>query len=538
MIKTQVRGKRYVVSILCLACVFFVACGKKDSAIKFSAILKQTDTYISQNNYKQAQKSLKLLQNYAISSTQWLSTAKRYRILKDYSGAVHVLKKALVSIPANETVTALLVDTLLLQGETAEANSYSTYLLDTRYASLAAYAILANHNFEGLSADLASAWKIAGEETGLSVFITNTILTYVLDSRYQDALAIFGSNVSSTVKADPYLESLIHYDSGNYNKVKEGTSRESLLLSADAAWLLGNRDRAVSLWLTVLENYQTDEQDILYNLALTSETDLDERAFLEMCLIIQPAFYPAVARYVRQARSPDKEMLLDPVEELLHSRGLVSQLMAEKLALVPVSYTQARATLNAALTIEPHDPRIDAELLRFEQGQGKDRVRLLSELWTLLERFPQNADIQSWVAWNFALLNEIDQFYSVFSKDISEWHPFYRGIKEAVQGDLEKAEKDFQECASFEDMNCSALANIAQIYYKQKNYSKAVEYFSLSASMASSDSIASNLHYRAAKILNSQNSNERAASILGFAIQLDPYNYMATQLLAEIEASL
>lgn len=536
MIKTQVRGKRYLVSILCLACVCFISCGKKDNTQRFSAILEHTDTYIAQNNIQKARKSLKILQKNAISSTQWLSTAKRYRALRDYSGAVQVLKSALVSIPANETITALLVDTLLLQGETVAAASYCNYLLDTRYAALASYVILENNKFEGLSLRLAPVWKIAGEETGLSVFIINAILSYVLDSRYQEALSLFDTDVSSTISIDPYLESLIQYDSGHYSKVKAGTSLESLLLAADAFWLQGERQTATSLWSTVLRDFQNDNPEILYNLAVASEFERDERKFLETCLSAYPAFYPAVVRYVRRAGVPDKETRLDAVEELLHSRGLVSQLMAEKLARVPVSLAQARFVLDAAVAIEPHDPKIDMELVRFEQLQGKDRIRLVSELWNLLERFPKNEDIRSWVAWNFALLNETDQFYSVLSTDSSEWNPFYMGINKALKGDLESAEMYFQECASFEDMNSSALANIAQIYLKQKKYSKAIEYFSLAASMAPNDSIASHLHFRVAKILISQNLYDRAASILGFAIQLDPYNYMAFQLLAEIDS--
>lgn len=536
MIKTQVRVIISLVSVISLACVLCVSCGKKDSAVQFSTILVQADTYIQQGNIKNAQKSLKILQKYAISSTQWLSTAKRYRTLQDFSGAVRVLKKALVSIPANETVTALLVDTLLLQGETFEAASYSEYLLGTRYASLATYAILEKNNFEGLSVTLAPFWKVAGEETGLSVFITNAILSFVLDSRYQEAVSLFGPGVSSTVSIDPYLESLIQYDIGHYTKVQAGTNRESILLAADASWIQGDRAAAISLWQSVLQEFQTDNPEVLYNLAVAFEFGLNERKYLESCLFSHPDFYPAVVRYVRQARPPDSEMRLDTLEELLHSRGLVSQLMAEKLSGLPVSLSQARSVLDAAVAVEPHDPKIDMEILRFEQLKGKDRNRHVSELWTLLEKFPENKDIRSWVAWNFALLNETDQFFSVLSLDPEEWHPFYKGIKESVKGNLESAEKFFQECASSGEMSFSALANIAQIYQKQHKYSKAMEYFSLAASMAPSDSVASHLHFRVAKILASQNSNEPAASILGFAIQLDPYNYMASQLLAEIEA--
>ena len=535
MIKTQVRGKRYLVSILFFACVFFISCGKKDTVKVFSAVLAETDSYISLGNTSKALKSLKTLQKYAISSTQWLSIAKRHRVLQDFSGATQVLKMALVSIPANETVTALLVDTLLLQGETAKAASYSDYLLDSRYASLAAYSILENNSFEGLSFNLAPVWKVAGEETGLSVFLTNAILSYVLDSRYQEALALFGPDVSSAISTDPYLEALIQYDCGSYSKVKTGISRESLLLSADAAWLQGQGEKAISLWNTVQSSFYTDAPELLYNLAVAHESSIKEKKFLETCLSDFPAFYPAVVRYVRQARLPERTMVLDPVEELLHSRGLVSQLMAEKLAQVPVSYTQAHSVLDVAMSVNPHDPRIDVEMLRFEQLQGKDRLRLVSELWTLLERFPENVDVWSWVAWNFALLNEVDQFYTVLGRDIFEWNPFYTGIKEALEGDLEKAEKNFQDCAAFEEMHCSALANIALIYQKKHLYSQAVEYFSLAASMAPNDSIASDLHFRAAQILSLQNSFERSASILGFAIQLDPFNYAALQLLAELE---
>lgn len=536
MINTQVRGKRYLVSIFCLACVFFVSCGKKDTEKKFSVILVQTDSYIRQGNTPQAYKSLKNLQKHAISSTQWLSTAKRYRELGNYSGAVQVLKTALISIPANETVTALLVDTLLLQGESAKAALYSDYLLDSRYASLAAYSILENNNFEGLSFNLAPVWKVAGEETGLAVFSTNAILSYVLDSRYQEALSLFGPDVSSTISTDPYLEALIQYDCGSYSKVKKGSSRESLLLAADAAWLQGQNEMAISLWNTVQSKFPNDGPELLYNLAVAYESSIKEKKFLETCLSDFPAFYPAVIRYVRQARLPERTMVLDPVEELLHSRGLVSQLMSEKLAQVPVSYAQARSVLDAAMSVRPHDPLIDVEMLRFEQMQGKDRLRLVSELWTLLEKFPDNMNVWSWVAWNFAVLNEVDQFYTVLGKDFSEWNPFYKGIKEALEGDLERAEKFFQDCAAFNEMNSAALANIALIYQKKHIYSQAVEYFSLAASMATSDSIASNLHFRAAKILASQNATERAASILGFAIQLDPFNYVALQLLAEIES--
>ena len=120
-------------------CFIFDSCAPKDPSLKFSADLQAIDKNIAGGNADKAEKSLARLRKSASSTSQWLSIAKRERSLGKADHAVTTLKAALKKLPASTVLTGVLVDTLTAADRLDEACAYSSALIDTPYAYLAAY---------------------------------------------------------------------------------------------------------------------------------------------------------------------------------------------------------------------------------------------------------------------------------------------------------------------------------------------------------------------------------------------------------------
>ena len=106
-----------------------------------------------------------------------------------------------------------------------------------------------------------------------------------------------------------------------------------------------------------------------------------------------------------------------------------------------------------------------------------------------------------------------------------------------MNGNFEEALSEFAAAASNPENAYAAAANSAYIYYLQGKPDTAIETFSLAASMTADKKKQSRLHYEAALILSERKAVDRAISVLGYALELNPQNYQAEILLKRLKAS-
>ncbi|MBN2811259.1 MAG: hypothetical protein JXP39_05145, partial [Spirochaetales bacterium] len=501
--------------------------------------LETFDGYMQKHDSRKAAKLLPKLRKNARSSTQWLSIAKRYFQLSDISGMESSVTEALSIIPGNETLTALLLHTLILQNKSAEASRTAALLLETRFAPLSAYAILSSNDWRSLDFKSIPAWKIAAEETGSPAAWKNAALASAVNGLKAEAVGLLEySGLSGAAAEDSgydELYSLLCYDSAFYERVGEGSSPASLRLAGDASWLLKDVRKAENLWLKALRSAAESDPSLLFTISVVSEDESIAKTYLEQALDADPAYFPALSQYVRNSSDFESVSLLDPLEAKLYKQEITTREIRRKLAHAPATAEQAAARLERALSVIDRDPRIEAESIRFEFRNAPDVARYFSSLWTLLEKYPNEPEIQSWTGWCFASRGDMDSALSVLMSEPEFAHPFWKGVAASLRGDLDSAETNYSLCADDAYFVWPALANRALVRERLKKYPEAIEDFSLAADIAESDATKSVLHYQAARMLYLMRQTDRASSILGYAIQLDSENYQARQLLDELE---
>ncbi|ULQ60588.1 hypothetical protein K7I13_04715 [Brucepastera parasyntrophica] len=154
-----------------------------------------------------------------------------------------------------------------------------------------------------------------------------------------------------------------------------------------------------------------------------------------------------------------------------------------------------------------------------------------------MELYPDEPLVYEYALWFFAERGDFDAVFEL-NNSLPEHVLFYTAIEEASYGNLDSAEESFNFYANDKKNAWTALANIGLLYNKRGEAEKAVDTLSLAAGMAPDNIQKSKLHYRIAVILVSIRAFERAKSVLGYAIELDRFNYPAIALLRKIDTEI
>ena len=554
-------------SFLCLA-VFaacFVSCRNDGSGHDFSYKLKKIDSYIVSGEKKRAVKNLRSLRALAGSSGQWLSIAKRERNLDCYEDAAVTLKAALKALPANESITAVLTDTLTKLGLYTEACTVSKSLVKTPYAPLAAYAEIQRTLLQGNSTPDASWWELAWAGSGNEAFRRNAAVLYAGNGNFAAACSLYrddaglsggtelspqeglpGAEETKPVAEDAFFRALLCYDGGFYDLVSEilpsiddeRLTPEMITVLADTACKKHDMGLARSLWEVAVERDPVRSPVPYYDLAVTAESAVSARDSLETCLSFFPSWYPAVVRYVRSVPDAAPARQNDPVTSVLEQAGFMTLEMEEQKRNAPVDAQKAEKILSIALAKEAPSPdvRFRIEALRFARLRDSDVERSVAGIWKLLETYKNNPVLQDYAVWYLALTDNYEDSFALNRSKSSGEDPFFSGMEAAYSGDLDKALEKFALEANSEQNAWAALANTACIYAKRQDWDKASETIASAADIAPDDRMRSRLHYKAAVYLQSMNSPERMRNELGYALDLDPLNRRAAMLLRALDA--
>lgn len=576
-----VRSRLHPLCVLMWITVFATllpSCSASRADASFAKKIDKIDTLVLAGKNASALRSLSHLRNRAGSATQWLSIARRERELGDYSASVKTLKVALASLPANEALRAVMADSLIELGSFESAFTAAT-LTSEKFAPLKAYAEI-KRSLAAATLPSPECYARAFDATGNALFRNNAAALYAGLGNYAAACALFPEEVkpSSDVTAqiedaqiedeqyleplppDLYFHALLCYDGLKYDSVLEllpeiddpRLTREMSALLADCAWQTGDSTRSRAIWERLIAQYPDYSPIPYYDLAVTSGDFADEYARLEQCLALFPSWYPAVARYARSvawrdidARSegtgesiPTDEGARDVAERSLLEAGFMSLDMEAARRNSRISRDKAAAALERALTADSSAPdvRLKIEAIRFSLGEDRDILRSSAEMWKLLEAYDDNPVLYQYATWFFAATGNFDTAFSLNRANPGGANPFYSGLEAAMAGKMADAVEEFDKVANSETDSWTALANVARLVAKARDYNRAAETASLAASMAPDARVKSRLYGDQAEYLVALNQKDTAQKILAYALNLDPFNYRAAAYLRKLNS--
>jgi tetratricopeptide (TPR) repeat protein len=560
------------------------SCSVSRADASFARKIEKIDALELAGKNASALRSLSHLRNRAGSATQWLSIARRERALGDYSASVKTLKVALASFPSNEALCAVMADSLIELGSYESAAVYAATLASEKFAPLKAYAEI-KRSLAAASLPSPECYVRAFDATGNALFRNNAAALYAGLGNYAAACALFPEEVkpSSDVTAqigdaqiedvqtaveqyleplspDLYFHALLCYDGLKYDSVLEllpeiddpRLTREMSALLADCAWKTGDSVRSRAIWERLTAQYPDYSPIPYYDLALTSGDFADEYARLEQCLALFPSWYPAVARYARSVAwrdsdaraegagesNPTDEGDSDVAEQSLLDAGFMSLDMESGRRNSRISRDKAAAALERALTAGTSAPdvRLKIEAIRFSLGADRDILRSSAEMWKLLEAYDDNPVLYQYATWFFAATGNFDTAFSLNRANPGGANPFYSGLEAAMTGKMTEAIEEFDKVANNETDSWTALANVAKLAAKARDYNRAAETAALAASMAPDARVKSRLYGDQAEYLVALNRKDMAQKILAYALNLDPFNYRAAAYLRKLDS--
>ena len=549
----------FIISLSLMLLVSFFSCKKQENASKFFSGLKAVDELISRSDNAKALTSLIALGNTATDSRQVLSVAKRMQNLNATPELVKFLQTAVAKISDAPEVVALLISTLIDSGRTEMIEEYAPLVKNTVYAALVAEAVAmrGNEKKELIEID-PYCWEQAYRLTYKQNFLKMGALAFCEEGKISQAEFLRESIPKDEIIQDPFFWACVSFDLGHFdfvfknldvailNAEKVGVfdkdsldvnkASRHLLLGADAAYGMGDIDVARSYWQTCAD-LPLSMPIALYNLALTSETEEEKaRLFLE-CIEKYPSYYPAISSYIRQYLALKDNEVSDEVTKYLAERGFYSMKMEDVYLGLPNMVYAPETLLKTALADEGHDPRIAVEYFRYKHYKGIDFKAGIADMWSLLERYPDNMDIRTYAKWYFSHCRDFNACFSVGETGNDALDAFYLGLEKAVRSSTDDdIIESFTKACETPEYKVFATANIAYVYYQQGLKNKAIETLSVASSMTDDPIIKSRLHYQLALMLSQTKSYERAISVLGYAIELDSQNYPAQVLLEKLRS--
>ena len=551
--------KRLFITFLCIVSLFF-SCKKQENSSKFFSGLKAVDALILRSDNAKALSNLIALGNTATDSKQVLSVAKRMLSIKATPETIKFLQTAVAKrFSDSPEVVALLVATLIDSGRTETVAEYASLLKNTVYAALVAEAVATKSNkAEELIAIEPYCWEQAYRLTYKQPFLKLAALSFCKDGKISRAESLRESIPTNEVIQDPYFWACVSYDLGHFDfifrnlkpailnaenvgvfdkdSLDVNKASRHLLLAADAAYGMGDIDVARSFWQACAD-LPLSMPIALYNLALTSETEEEKVSHFVECIEKYPYYYPAISSYIRQYLVLKDSEVPDEITKYLAERGFYSMKMEDIYLGLPNMVYLPETLLQSALATEGHDPRIAIEYFRYKHYKGLDFKAGIADMWNLLERYPDNSDIKTYAKWYFSHCRDFNACFSVGETGNEALDAFYLGLEKAVRGSTDDdIIESFTKSCVIPEYKVYATANTAYIYYQQGLKDKAIETLSIASSLTDNPIIKSRLHFQLANMLSQIKSYDRAISVLGYAIQLDPNNYPAQVLLEKLRS--
>ncbi len=540
------QNRILLILICCSAVLCTVSCGRLTSADNFMSALERIDSRILDGSTDKALADLVRMRKNASSAGQWLSLVKRERSLHAYEQSIETLRAALQQLPANETIAAVMCDSLLYLDRFSDALEYASPLVRSPYSAVAARAgveILVHYGLDAVPDPvyLTTAYRISSK----SDFIKYAAVLHARRGEYVQACDVLLRTESSRYR---YLTALLCFDAGFHEKVyslyqslhtEQRIMPAELALVADSCYKTGMVEEARSYWEQMIREHPEYSPVPYFNRAI-SGNDPDENLHdVISCLALFPTYLPALSLYSHAVRHAPEGVPDDPVTQNLAEHGLVSTLMEERKQKPGLDAELANDFVSRALS-DPsgrNDPRLHIERIRLLPYRSPVyQERMDAQIWNLLEQFPDSDTAYDYALWYFFSSGSYDTAFSLNKARPGGAAPLYEAFEAALQGKTEAATKYFMEMANDSASAWLGLANAAVVHDRAGERMQSIDELVIAASMAPDSKIESSIQYRIAVILDSIRSYDRAESVLGYALELDPDNHRARSLLKRIQA--
>ena len=542
--------------ILFIVFLFF-SCSGKTNEQAFLDGLSNVDVQIAEGRQTKALKSLKRLQKKAVNSTNYVSIVKRQLKLNSIPDALISLQTGIKNFPDSPELSALLTSILIDSEKPAEALPYCENLKNTPYASLGAEAsILSDIAFNSFNSDF-SLLKAAYDKTENQVFLKNAAIVLAAKGRLREASHLRYNIPNDVAPEHPFFWSCIVYDLGVFDSIfgdlyfslvyadKDGgegktaeNARLHLMLAADAAFGQGDTERARAFWQAAADRSPESSPIVFYDLALTAPDEKERVDLLIECIDLYPGFYPVIARYAREDIALRELNSQDELAAYLESKGFYSMKMEETYFTSPKMTYKPEDLLARAMKTPDFDQRFILEEFRYNQIMDKtyaSKARGKADMWKILEKYGKESIIREYAKWYFAQSGDFNACLSVSEIGKRYEDSFYAGINSALSGDFENAVSSFAASAQVPAYSYASTVNSAYMYYMSGKTEDAVNAYSLAASMTQDKKRQSMLHYEIASIFYERKAYDRAISVLGYALELNPKNYQAASLLKKLK---
>ena len=549
--------QRQKIFLILFIVFLFFSCSGKTNEQAFLDGLSNVDVQIAEGRQTKALKSLKRLQKKAVNSTNYVSIVKRQLKLNSIPDALISLQTGIKKYPDSPELSALLTSILIDSGKPAEALPYCENLKNTPYASLGAEAsILSDIAFNSFNSDF-SLLKAAYDKTENQVFLKNAAIVLAAKGRLREASHLRYNIPNDVAPEHPFFWSCIVYDLGVFDSIfgdlyfslvyadKDGgegktaeNARLHLMLAADAAFGQGDTERARAFWQAAADRSPESSPIVFYDLALTAPDEKERVDLLIECIDLYPGFYPVIARYAREDIALRELNSQDELAAYLESKGFYSMKMEETYFTSPKMTYKPEDLLARAMKTPDFDQRFILEEFRYNQIMDKtyaSKARGKADMWKILEKYGKESIIREYAKWYFAKSGDFNACLSVSEIGKRYEDSFYAGINSALSGDFENAVSSFAASAQVPAYAYASTVNSAYMYYMSGKTEDAVNAYSLAASMTKDKKRQSMLHYEIASIFYERKAYDRAISVLGYALELNPKNYQAASLLKKVK---
>ena len=552
------RAELVLVSLCLFLAGLGISCSKTDKDALFHRNLTEIDALVQQGDTQKAAKQLHKLRKKAQFPVQYLSIAKRELALKLPVQALQSMQAGLKKHPDDTVLKAALVHTLLREERAEDAASYAGALTATAYAGLGAEAYIQSDKMHKTHNTPIELWKEGFRLTGEHIFLENAALMLAFQGHVAEAAALrYGIPKGENLRS-PYFWSCLAYDIGNFQPVLDDLfyslahadmaglpennpktfeyARRHILLAADACAGLNDMERARAFWQDYVDRYPDTAADVFYNLAMTAPSEKERIERLVECISESPAYYPAVAQYVRAWAAMQKTQLQkNALTELLQSKDFFSLEMEKTLFLSSTFTLSAEQVLENALLLNANDPRFSLENFRYKYLDADNPARGNGAMWRILEQQPDIPLVSAYARWYFARSGDFNACFTIEKTDNTYEDSFYDGLRYAIQGESSSALASFSKSENEQDCTCAAVINQAYIYDARSEPDMAIKYFMRAAHLTNDTVLQSKLYYEAARLFAGRNGVPEAFKLLKEALRLDPNNHRAAVLQQKLQ---
>jgi len=485
----------------------------------FSRILREYDAAAAVNfgterEFEHLNGELDKLEKRAIGVESWLSILKRRRALSSIHPLSMVnyrnsINTALEAYPFSQQIAAIAASALIknssINMEAEERlREWLSFFSDPSFNELR----LCIHVILGDFRSPQRAYIIPADifSDGTQAVTMDLAIMRTLRGDYRGASADIQIMLNAPRPSEDVLRfaAEYNYDFGDLLRSAEIFSliddEKAMVRQADALYLAGFPDSARSIWLILAESESSQNENSLYNAAVTSE-DGEAADFLEKLVNLETA-----------SNSESRQFGIIRYSRFLEQSQAVTVLQ-KSAGFSPANY-----------------PFIDLEICK-RNSFGSDIGRQSAETWLLLDRHPENEDLYRWAAWRFFFQRRLDEAEILLDRmDMlgfkETWFDIYRALQLMNEGRLDDAEKLLRSVPP-DDADWYVYANLGRIIESQRSAGRALEQYELAAVKAQNTKTTARIQLRIARCLSVLNRPNDARRVLMNAVELDPDNVTA-----------